>query len=63
MKRSNIMNETTWVKLNSKENFNQLWQGIREVKEALDKLTTAQNEKQEKLTKVTQNLENKLNEI
>ena len=56
MKRSNTMNEATWVKSNSKEeNFNQLWQGIGEVKETLGKLTHARNEKQ--------NLENKLNGI
>ena len=36
-------------KSNSKEeNFNQLWQGVWEVKETLDKLTNAQNEKLEK---------------
>jgi len=37
------MNEATWVKSNSKEeNFNQLWQGIKELKETLHKLTNIQ---------------------
>ena len=58
------MSDTTWLKSYSKEeNFNQLWQGIREMKEKLEKLINAQNEKLDKLTKITQNLENKLNGI
>jgi len=58
------MNEDAWIKSNSKEeNFNELRQGIRELKENLDKLTNIQYEKLEKLTNVTQNPENKLNRI
>jgi len=53
MKKSNIINEDAWIKSNSKEeNFNELRQSIRELKENL-----------EKLTNVTQNPENKLNRI
>ena len=44
--------------------FNQLWQGIKELKETMLKLINIQNEKKlDKLTKITQNLENKLNGI
>ena len=42
-----------------KKKFNQLWQGIHQVKEA----TLIQTEKLDKLTNITQNLENKLNAI
>jgi len=45
------------------ENFNQLWQDIKELKETLHKLTDIQNEKLDKLTKITRNLGNKLNGI
>jgi len=48
------MNEATCGKLNSKEwNFNQLLQGIKELKETLHKLTNIQNEKLYKLTNIT----------
>jgi len=56
MKKSSIVNEATRVNSNE-ENFNQLWQGIKELKETLHKLTNIQNEKLDKLTKITQNLE------
>ena len=39
--------------------FNQLWQGIKQLKETM----LIQNEKLDKLTNITQNLENKLNGI
>jgi len=39
--------------------FNQLWQGIKQLKETM----LIQNEKLNKLTNITQNLENKLNGI
>ena len=52
--------EATWGKSSSKEEkFNQLWQGIKELKETM----LIQNEKLDKLTNITQNLENKLNGI
>ena len=54
------MNQATWGKSSSKEEkFNQLWQGIKELKEIM----LIQNEKLDKLTNITQNLENKLNGI
>jgi len=63
MKRSN-MNEAAWVKSISKEeNSKQLWQGIKELKETLNKLTNIQYVKLDKLINITQNLENKLNGI
>ena len=40
--------------------FNQLWQGIKELKETMLKLINIPNEKLGKLTKITQNLENSL---
>ena len=39
--------------------FNQLWQGIKQLKETM----LIQNKKLDKLTNITQNLENKLNGI
>jgi len=64
MKKSSIMNEATLVKSNSPyENLNQLWQGMKELKETMLKLTNIQNEKLDKLTNITQNLKNKLNGI
>jgi len=42
-----------------KKKFNQLWQGIQQLKETM----LIQNEKLDKLTYITQNLENKLNGI
>jgi len=42
-----------------KKKFNHLWQGIQQLKEAM----IIQNEKLDKLTNITQNLENKLNGI
>jgi len=42
---------------------NQLWQGMKESKETMLKLTNIQNDKLDKLTNITQNLENKLNGI
>jgi len=39
--------------------FNQLWQGIKQLKETM----LIQNEKLDKLTNITLNLENKLNGI
>jgi len=64
MKKSSIVNEATRVKSNSKdENVNQLWQGIKELKETLHKLTNTQNEKLDKVTNITQNPENKLHGI
>jgi len=55
-----MMNEATWGKSSSKEKkFNQLWQGIQQLKEAM----LIQNEKLDKLTNITSNLENKLNGI
>jgi len=56
-----MMNEATLGKSSSKEEkkFNKLWQGIQQLKETM----LIQNEKQDKLTNITQNLENKLNGI
>ena len=56
-----MMNEATWGKSISKEEqkFNQLWQGIQQLKETM----LIQIEKLDKLTNITQNLENKLNGI
>ena len=42
-----------------KKNFSQLWQGIKQLKETM----LIQNEKLDKLTNITQNLENKLSRI
>jgi len=42
-----------------KKKFNQLWQGTQQLKETM----VIQNEKLDKLTNITQNLENKLNGI
>ena len=48
-----MMDEATWGKSSSKEEkFNQLWQGIKELKETM----LIQNEKLDKLTNITQNL-------
>jgi len=64
MKKSNIMNEAAWTKSTLKEKiFTQLCQAPGHIKEEVVKLTNIQNEKQDKLTKITQNLENKLNGI
>jgi len=54
-----MMNEPTWGKSSSKKEkkFNQLWQGIQQLKKTM----LFQNEKLDKLTNITQNLENKLN--
>jgi len=51
----------TWGKSSSKEEkrFNQLWQDIQQLKETM----LIQNEKLDKLSNITQNLENKLNGI
>ena len=58
------MNEAAWAKSSSKEEkFNQLWKGIKELKETILKLINIQNKKLDKLTNITQNLENKLNGI
>ena len=58
------MNEVTWAKSNSKdENLNQFWQGMKELKETMLKFTNIQNDKLDKLTNITQNLESKLNGI
>jgi len=55
-----MMKEATWGKSSSKEKkFNQLWQGIKQLK----KIMLIQNEKLDKQTNITQNLENKLNGI
>jgi len=55
-----MMDEATWGKSSSKEEkFNQLWQGIKELKEKM----LIQNEKLDKLTNITQNLEHKRNGI
>ena len=60
IKKPNMMNEAIWGKSNSKEEkFNQLWQGIKELKETM----LIKNEKLDNLTNITQNLENKLNGI
>ena len=56
-----MMNQATWGKSSSKEEkkFYQLWQGFQQWKETM----LIQNEKLDKLTNITQNLENKLNGI
>jgi len=55
-----MMAKAAWGKSSSKEEkFSQLWQGIKELKETM----LIQNEKLDKLTNITQNLENKLNGI
>jgi len=55
-----MMNEATWGKSSSKEKkFNKLWQGIQQLEETM----LIQNQKLDKLTNITQNLENKLNGI
>jgi len=56
-----MMNQATWGKSSSRKEkkFNQLWQGIQQFKETM----LIQNEKLDKLTNITQNLENKLNGI
>jgi len=55
------MNQATWGKPSSKEEkkFNQFWQGIQQLKETM----LIHNEKLDKLTNITQNLENKLHGI
>jgi len=64
IKRSSIINEATLAKSNSNnEKLNQLWQGMKELKETMLKLTNVQKDKLDKLTNITQNLENKLNGI
>jgi len=56
------MNEAEWTKSTSKEEiFTQLCQDLRHIKEEMVKLTNIQNKKLDKLTNITQNLENKLN--
>jgi len=63
-KKSSIMNEGKWAKSSSKEEkLNQLWQGMKELKETMLKSNNIQNEKLDKLTNITKNLENKLNGI
>jgi len=58
------MNEAARATSSSKEDkFNQLWKGIKELRETMLKLINDQNEKLGKLTNITQNLENKLNGI
>jgi len=47
------------IKFKRKKKLNQLWQGIKHLKETM----LIQNEKLDKLTNITQNLENKLNGI
>jgi len=56
-----MVNQATWGKSSSKEEkrFNQLWQDIQQLKETM----LIQNEKLDKLSNITQNLENKLNGI
>ena len=58
---TSMMNEATWGKSRTKKEkkFNQLWQGFQQLKETM----LIQNEKLDKLTNITQNLENKLNGI
>jgi len=46
-----------------KKKLNQLWQGMKELKETMLKSNNIQNEKLDKLTNITKNLENKLNGI
>ena len=58
------MNEATWAKSNLyDEKLNQLWQCMKKLKETMLKLTNIQNDKLDKLTNITQNLEKKLNGI
>ena len=61
LKKPSMVNQATWGKSSSKEEkkFNQLWQGIQQLRETM----LIQNEKLDKLTNITQNLENKLNGI
>jgi len=47
------------IKFKRRKKFNQFWQGIQPLKETM----LIQNEKLDKLTNITQNLENKLNGI
>jgi len=47
------------IKFKRRKKFNQLWQGIKQLKETM----LIQKEKLDKLTNITQNLENKLNGI
>jgi len=47
------------IKFKRIKKFNQLWQGIQQLKETM----LIQNEKLDKLTNITENLENKLNGI
>ena len=47
------------IKLKRRKKFNQIWQGIINLKETM----LIQNEKLDKLTNITQNLENKVNGI
>jgi len=47
------------IKFKRRKKFNQLWQGIQQLKETM----LIQNKKLDKLTNITQNLENKLNGI
>jgi len=64
MKKSNIMNEAAWTKSTSKEEiFNPICHAIRNMNGEVVKLTSIQNVKLDKLTTITQNLENKLNGI
>jgi len=64
MKKTNIVNEAAWTKSTSKEGiFAQLCQNLRHIKGEMVMLTNIQNERQDKLTNITQNLENKLHGI
>jgi len=56
-----MMNQATLGKPSSKEEkkFYQVWQGTQQLKERM----LIQSEKLDKLTNITQNLENKLNGI
>ena len=54
-----MMNEATWKTSSSKEKLKQLWDGIKQLKETM----LIQNGKLDKLTNITQNLEDKLNGI
>ena len=47
------------IKFKKKKKINQLWQGTQQLKETM----LIQNEKLDKQTNITQNLENKLNGI
>jgi len=56
MNKSSIVSKATWAKPRSKEeNFRQ---EIKELKQTLHKLNNIQNEELNKLTDITQNLEN-----